>query len=99
MPTYGPVPVLPKNSFATEFEAKNPYAYNPSKAIALLTSHGWKVDPKGVTTCADAAKCGVPAGTPLQLHAPVRERQPRREQQLMEAQQVARGSRPGSRSP
>ena len=65
VPTYGPVPVLPKNSFATAFEQKNPYPYNVAKAAGLLTSHGWKVDPKGVTTCVDAAKCGVPAGTPL----------------------------------
>ncbi len=67
VPTYGPVPVLPKNSFATSFEAKNPYAYDVKKATDLLTSHGWKVDSKGVTTCQDAAKCGVPAGTPLQF--------------------------------
>jgi peptide/nickel transport system substrate-binding protein len=65
VPTYGPVPVLPKNSFATAFEAKNPYAYNVQRAVSLLTSHGWKVDPKGTTTCTDATKCGVPAGTPL----------------------------------
>jgi peptide/nickel transport system substrate-binding protein len=65
VPTYGPVPVLPKNSFSTSFEQKNPYSYDPKKAVDLLTAHGWKVDPKGVTTCTDAAKCGVPAGTPL----------------------------------
>jgi peptide/nickel transport system substrate-binding protein len=65
VPTYGPVPVLPKNSFSTNFEEKNPYAYDVKRATSLLTSHGWSVDPKGVTTCSDAAKCGVPAGTPL----------------------------------
>ena len=79
VPTYGPVPVLPKNPFATKFASQNPYPYNPKRAIALLTSHGWKVDPKGVTSCTDAAKCGVPAGTKLQFTLPVREsaRQPR----------------------
>ena len=65
VPTYGPVPVLPKNSFSTEFEQSNPYAYDVKRATTLLSSHGWNVDPKGVTTCSDAAKCGVPAGTPL----------------------------------
>ena len=75
VPTYGPVPVLPKNPFATKFASQNPYPYNPKRAIDLLTSHGWKVDPKGVTTCIDAAKCGVPVGTKLQFTLPVRDRQ------------------------
>ena len=57
VPTYGPIPVFPKNSFATSFEAQNPYPYDPGKAIALLTSHGWPVEPKGVTSCIDAEKC------------------------------------------
>ncbi len=67
VPTYGPVPVLPKNPFATKLESSNPYPYNPKKAVSLLTDHGWKVDPKGVTTCTDATKCGVPAGTKLEF--------------------------------
>ena len=67
VPTYGPVPVFPKNSFATSFEAQNPYPYDPGKAIALLTSHGWQVEPKGVTSCIDAEKCGVPTGTKLEF--------------------------------
>ncbi len=65
VPTYGPVPVLPKNPFADAFEQNNPYPYNPTKATQLLTSNGWKVVPNGTSTCTDAAKCGVPAGTPL----------------------------------
>lgn len=65
VPTYGPVPVCPTNSFATKTEESNPYAYNPQKAIDLLKTNGWNVKPGGTTTCADAAKCGVPAGTPL----------------------------------
>ena len=32
MPGYGPVPVLPKNSFVTPFEETNPYPYSPTKA-------------------------------------------------------------------
>jgi peptide/nickel transport system substrate-binding protein len=65
VPTYGPVPVLPKNIFATSYEQQNPYAYNVKKAEDLLTSHGWDVKAGGTTTCSDASKCGVPAGTPL----------------------------------
>ncbi len=68
VPTYGPVPVLPKNQFASAFTSKNPYPYNVAKAVSLLRSHGWDVKPGGVTTCSDAAKCGVPAGTPLQFN-------------------------------
>jgi peptide/nickel transport system substrate-binding protein len=65
VPTYGPVPVLPKNPFATKFEQENPYAYDQKRAVNLLTSHGWTVKPNGTSTCADATKCGVPVGTPL----------------------------------
>jgi peptide/nickel transport system substrate-binding protein len=68
VPTYGPVPVLPKNIFATSYEQHNPYAYNVKKAESLLTAHGWSVKPGGTTTCSDAAKCGVPAGTPLNIN-------------------------------
>jgi peptide/nickel transport system substrate-binding protein len=88
VPTYGPVPVLPKNSFSTPFESQNPYPYNTAKAIALLTSHGWKVDPKGVTTCSDAAKCGVAAGTPLQFTLQYASGTAA-QKQLMEAEQAA----------
>ena len=65
VPTYGPVPVCPNNKFATTTEESNPYAYNQQKAVNLLKSNGWDVKPGGTTTCADATKCGVPAGTPL----------------------------------
>ena len=68
VPTYGPVPVCPNNKFATTTEENNPYAYNQQKAINLLKSNGWDVKPGGTTTCADATKCGVPAGTPLSFN-------------------------------
>ncbi|HUJ54572.1 MAG TPA: ABC transporter substrate-binding protein [Gaiellaceae bacterium] len=68
VPTYGPVPVCPQNSFASsELSLGNPYAYNPTKAKALLKANGWTVKPGGTDTCNDASKCGVPAGTPLDL--------------------------------
>ena len=66
-PTYGPVPVLPKNPFVTKYETKNPYPYNPAKARQLLKSHGWSVVPGGTDVCQVAAKCGVPKGTKLDL--------------------------------
>jgi peptide/nickel transport system substrate-binding protein len=67
-PTYGPVPVYPKNPFATKFEESNPYPYNPTKAIATLKAHGWTIKPGGTDVCNDASKCGVPKGTRLALN-------------------------------
>ena len=50
-PNYGPVPVFPPTDLATKLESSNPYPYNPAHAKALLTAHGWKVVPNGLTTC------------------------------------------------
>ena len=36
----------------------DPFPYNPTKAKTLLTSHGWKVMPDGVTTCTNPSLCG-----------------------------------------
>jgi peptide/nickel transport system substrate-binding protein len=47
----GVVPLQPPSPYVSSQEKGNPYPYSPSKAISLLTSHGWKVDPKGVSTC------------------------------------------------
>src|SRR5579871_5241496 len=86
VPTYGPVPICPTNSFASAEESLgNPYPYNPAKAKALLQSHGWTVKPNGTDTCSDAAKCGVPAGTPLTLNLQYVGGSPT-EDQLMQAQ-------------
>jgi peptide/nickel transport system substrate-binding protein len=69
--TYGPVPVLPKNTFSSSYEASNPYPYNPSKAKSLLSSHGWKVVAGGTDTCikpgTGAGECGknIPQGAKL----------------------------------
>ena len=49
----------------------NPYPFSVSAAASLLKSHGWKVVPGGVSTCAKpgtgAGECGggIPAGTKL----------------------------------
>jgi peptide/nickel transport system substrate-binding protein len=70
VPTYGPVPVLPKNNLVDSFEKSNPYPYNTSHAKSLLTSHGWKQQ-NGVATCVKAGtgktQCGagIPKGATL----------------------------------
>ena len=71
VPTYGPVPVLPKNNLVDAYEQSNPYPYSPSHAESLLTSHGWKVVPNGVDTCqkpgTSPSECGaaIPKGAQL----------------------------------
>jgi peptide/nickel transport system substrate-binding protein len=72
VPGAGPVPTDPSNQFIPSAERENggqgPYPYDPAKATALLTSHGWK-SVGGVMTCQDAAKCGtgITTGTQLKL--------------------------------
>ncbi len=51
VPSYGPVPVWPHNSYASSYEETNPYPYSVSKARSLLSSHGWKVTPGGTDVC------------------------------------------------
>lgn len=71
VPTYGPVPVLPPNNYVDSYEKTNPYPYDPTKAIALLKAHGWKVTPGGTDTCVkpgsatDECGPGVPAGAAM----------------------------------
>jgi peptide/nickel transport system substrate-binding protein len=72
VPGAGAVPTDPSNQFIPSTERENggqgPYPYDPAKATALLTSHGWK-SVGGVMTCQDAAKCGtgITTGTQLKL--------------------------------
>jgi peptide/nickel transport system substrate-binding protein len=62
-PTYGPVPIEPKNDLSTTTEASNPYPYSPKNSAKLLTSHGWDVVKNGTSTCAKpgtaANECGL----------------------------------------
>jgi peptide/nickel transport system substrate-binding protein len=73
VPTYGPVPTSPPNPYSSKLENSNPYPYSPSKAKALLTSNGWKVNPGGTDTCIKAGTAkgdcgaGIPSGTPLKF--------------------------------
>jgi peptide/nickel transport system substrate-binding protein len=86
VPTYGPVPVCPTNKFASAELAKgNPYAYDPTKAKQLLQQNGWTVKPGGTSVCANASKCGVPAGTKLSFTLQYVSGSPF-EDQLMQAQ-------------
>jgi peptide/nickel transport system substrate-binding protein len=73
VPTYGPVPVVPPNPYASKLEKSNPYPYSPAKAKAVLEANGWKVVPGGTDTCIKAGTAkgdcgaGIPAGTPLKF--------------------------------
>jgi peptide/nickel transport system substrate-binding protein len=73
VPAYGPVPSAPTSPYAPANATAPSYPYNPSKAVSLLKSHGWKVVPGGQTTCATAGtgstECGagIPAGTPFKF--------------------------------
>ncbi|MBO0819962.1 MAG: hypothetical protein J2P26_03835 [Nocardiopsaceae bacterium] len=67
-PGNGPIPMSGFSQWVSPLEkAGGPYPYSPSKAIALLKAHGWKVAPNGTTTCSVPAKCGpgVKPGQPL----------------------------------
>ena len=70
-PDYGMVVNGPSSYMQAE---SNPYPYDPAKAKALLTAHGWDVKPGGTTTCASpgtaANECGagVKAGAPLNFN-------------------------------
>jgi len=62
--TTGPVPNSPKNEYTSQLEeGGGVYPFNPAKAVALLTAHGWKVEPGGVSYCAKsgdgAGECGA----------------------------------------
>ena len=63
-PGNGPVPVAGFSEWTSPLEKSGgPYPYDPSKAISLLTAHGWKVVPNGTSTCqrpgAGATDCGA----------------------------------------
>jgi peptide/nickel transport system substrate-binding protein len=69
----GPVPTKPPNAFGARAAATDPYPFDVGAATALLQSHGWTVNPGGVSACANpgtaANQCGagVGAGAPATL--------------------------------
>jgi peptide/nickel transport system substrate-binding protein len=71
--TPGPVGMTPLSKFLSPtLKSGSPYDYSPTKAKQLLSSHGWKITPNGVSTCTDPAKCGpgVKQGQGLQFNLP-----------------------------
>lgn len=71
VPTYGPVPIWPKNPYASKAETANPYPYDPTRAVGLLRAHGWRVATEGTDTCqrpgSGTGECGagIPRGAKL----------------------------------
>jgi peptide/nickel transport system substrate-binding protein len=63
VPTYSPVPAAPANPYADRQARANPYPFSVSAARAILTAHGWRVRPGGLTTCIRpghrAGECGA----------------------------------------
>ena len=58
-PTVGPVGNTPVTKFLSPLlKSDNPFPFDPAKARSLLTSHGWKIAAKEVTTCVAPARCG-----------------------------------------
>jgi len=71
--TPGPVGNTPVTHYLSpQLKAGSPFNYDPAKAKSLLSSHGWKIAPNGVSTCTDPAKCGpgVKSGQGLQFNLP-----------------------------
>src|SRR5215470_19873326 len=57
--TPGPVGNTPVTHYLSpQLKAGSPFNYDPAKAKSLLSSHGWKISPNGVSTCTDPALCG-----------------------------------------
>ena len=57
--TVGPVGNTPVTAWLSpKGKAGNPFPYDPAQAKSLLASHGWTVNPGGVSTCANPARCG-----------------------------------------
>ncbi len=71
VPTYSPVPAQPANRYANPLARVNPYRYSVAAARSLLSAHGWKVVPNGVSVCSrpgsGAGECGagIAKGKPL----------------------------------
>jgi peptide/nickel transport system substrate-binding protein len=71
--TVGPVGTVPSTQWLSPTgKSGNPFPFDPSKAKSLLTSHGWKVVPNGVSTCIDPSLCGpgIKKGQGLSFNLP-----------------------------
>jgi len=71
--TQGPVGNTPVTHYLSPQLKGGPvFPYNPTMAKTLLSSHGWKVVPSGVTTCTNATLCGpgIKSGHQLVFNMP-----------------------------
>ncbi len=75
--TVGPVGSVPTTQWLSpKGRSGNPFSFNPGKAKSLLTSHGWKVVPNGVSTCvkpgSGSGECGagIKSGQALSFNLP-----------------------------
>ena len=71
--TVGPVGNTPVTHYLSpQLKNGSPFPYNPAKAKTLLSSHGWKVVPNGVSTCTNPSLCGkgIKSGQPMQFNMP-----------------------------
>jgi peptide/nickel transport system substrate-binding protein len=70
---HGPVPTEPRSPYVSVAAGRDPWPYDPARAVATLRAHGWTVRPGGLTTCQRAGSAtgecgaGIPAGTPVSL--------------------------------
>jgi peptide/nickel transport system substrate-binding protein len=72
-PTVGPVGTFPATDYLSATGKQgDPFPYSVSKAKQLLTEHGWKINPNGVSTCENPSECGagVKQGQGLQFNLP-----------------------------
>ncbi len=69
----GPVPSYPHgNPDQSPLEAKGQvYPYDPGRAVNLLKSHGWKVVPRGTTSCVRPGSAAGQCGTGIHLGQPL----------------------------
>ncbi|WP_417562994.1 ABC transporter substrate-binding protein [Microbacterium sp.] len=74
--TTGPVPLFPDSPLVSQTEKNNPYPFSIANATKYLSDNGWKVVPKGTTTCVKpgtaAGDCGagITAGQALTFSLP-----------------------------
>jgi peptide/nickel transport system substrate-binding protein len=62
VPTYSPVPAQPANPYADAAARVNPYPFSVKAAKQILTAHGWRVVPGGLTTCVRPGTAGDDCG-------------------------------------
>jgi peptide/nickel transport system substrate-binding protein len=71
--TVGPVGNVPATQWLSpQGKSGNPFPFAPTKAKSLLTSHGWKVVPQGISTCINPSLCGpgIKKGQGLSFNLP-----------------------------